>query len=171
MFQLLFCKISSAKCKCTRRTWLENMFTMSECLEAHLWHLVCDLIVFWGENLLFLIKNLLHACLGCQNSPFPVPIFVCLIGTRCLYKRARDFARRLLATWSITWSTLPPAFPSSPLITSRHHQHRQTASAWTPRRKCWINFFYVFFFFLCICILDTLKLVLFVDLKNSTTVL
>lgn len=33
--------------------------------------------------------------------PF-ITIFVCLIGTRCLYKRARDFARRLLATWWIT---------------------------------------------------------------------
>lgn len=148
---------------------------MSECLlaslEARLWHLVCDLNVFWGENLLFLIKNLLYACFGCQNSPSPVPIFVCLIGTRCLYKRARDFARRLLATWSITWSTPPPAFPSSPLITSRRHQHRQTVSAWTPRRKsslCWKNFFYVLFS-MHMRPGHSLKLVLFVDLKNSTT--
>ena len=32
----------------------------------------------------------------------PITISVYLIGTRCLYKKARDFARRLLATWLIT---------------------------------------------------------------------
>lgn len=60
---------------------------------------------------------------------------LCLSGTRCLYKRARDYARRPLATWLIMWYTLHPACLSSPPITSQHRPHRPTASAWTPPRK------------------------------------
>lgn len=74
--------------------------------------------------------------LTCRN----VSLCVCSSGTRYLYKRARDYARRLLATWSIMWSTPHPACPSSPPITNQHRPHRLTASAWTPHRKshhCW----------------------------------
>lgn len=66
---------------------------------------------------------------------------LCLSGTRSLYKRAHGYVRHPLATWSIMWSMCHPACPSSPPITSRHHPHRPTASAWTPHRKsdsCWV---------------------------------
>lgn len=69
------------------------------------------------------------------RSPLTLRVLVRSTGTRCLYKKARGYARRPSATWSIMWSTRHPACPSSPPITSRHRPRRPTASAWTPHRK------------------------------------
>lgn len=69
------------------------------------------------------------------RSPLTLRVLVRSTGTRCLYKKARDYARRPSATWSIMWSTRHPACLSSPPITSRHRPRRPTASAWTPHRK------------------------------------